>query len=251
MHRLLLLLLLLLCAVAGNAAALTIRLCTFDSPYAPLLMPDGSGQVQELLRRGARSAPVMLHQVTESRARCLSLLQRGEVDATLGAFLPDRLEYAVYPMVGGQPDESQALGVLRFMVYRRRGSALAWDGHLFGNLGRQPVGIQLTSIHGPLLRQMGVVTDDSGRSVDDNLGKLAQNRVAATIGLEGEAQRVIEQKYRDEIEALPQPFQLTPLYLLVNRAYYQSHKPQIDEYWLTLRQQRLSPDYQQYLARSR
>lgn len=242
---------LLLCIWAAPAGALTLRACVFDRPFPPLTMPDGSGQVQELWRRAARTSPIVLHTVLAARADCLAQLQSGEVDAVLGAFLPERQAYAAYPMAGQQPDQSQALGTARFMVYRRRGGTLGWDGHQFSGLGRQPVGILPAFLYAPQLRQMGVVTDEDSRSVEDNFDKLVQNRVAAVVALEGEAQAAIAHKYRDDIEVLPQPFQTTLVYLLVNRAYYGQHQAQVDAYWLSLRQYRLSGDYQQYLSHPR
>lgn len=240
----------LLLALAGPAAALPLRLCIFDRPLPPITMPDGSGQVQELLRRTARSAPIAIHTVPASRASCLAQLQSGEVDAMLGAFLPERLAYAAYPMAGEQADESQAVAQARFMVYRRRGSAVGWDGHQFSNLGRQPVGIQPAFLHAGLLRQLGVVTDEASGSTADNLDKLARHQVAAVVALEGEGGAVIASRFAGEIEALPQPFHVTPMYLVVNRVYYSQHREVIDAYWLSLRQHRLSVDYQQYLQRS-
>jgi polar amino acid transport system substrate-binding protein len=232
-------------------ARLALRICTFDQPYPPLMMPDGSGQAQELLRRGANNLPLAISQVILPRPECLSRVRSGEADATMAAFVPERLEYCAYPMQGLHVDEGGALGVLRFMVFRRRDSDLGWDGHRFSNLGRQPVGVQTGFLHGALLRQMGVVLDEGSSSTETNLAKLAQSRVAAVIGMDGEGDAVITQKYRDQIETLPDPFHLTPVYLAVNRQYYLAHKGAIDAYWSALRQVRQSSDYQHYLARAR
>jgi polar amino acid transport system substrate-binding protein len=248
---LLLLSLLSLSALAGPAAAMPLRLCIFDRPLPPITMPDGSGQVQELLRRAARTASISIHAIPASRPQCLAQLQSGEVDAMLGAFLPERLAYAAYPMAGDQPDESQAVAQARFMVYRRHGSAVDWDGRHFSNLGRQPVGIQPAFLHAVLLHQMGVVTDEDSRSTADNLAKLVQNRVAAVVALEGEAGAVISAQLSGQVEVLPQPFHVTPMYLVVNRDYYRQHQALVDGYWLSLRQYRLSVDYQQFLQRPR
>lgn len=232
-------------------ARLALRICTFDQPFAPLTMPDGSGQVQELLRRAARGLPLALGNVMASRPECLSRVRSGEVDATLAAFVPERLECCAYPMQGLHVDDGAALGVLRFMVFRRRDSGLGWDGHRFSNLGLQPVGVQTGFLHNALLRQMGVVLDESSSSTEQNLAKLAQNRVAAVIGMDGEGDTAIAQKYRDQIEMLPDPFNLTPVYLLFNRPFYLAHQKAVDAYWSALRQVRQSADYQQYLARGR
>jgi hypothetical protein len=241
--------LLLLCLPLSVCAAevLPLRVCTFDRPFPPLTMPDGSGQAQELLRRAARHLPLAVNNVMASRPVCLAQLRSGEVDAMLAAFLPERLEYVAYPMQGEQPDEGAALAVARFMVFRRVDSKVDWDGRRFINLGQQPVGVQPGCVHMPLLRQMGVVLEESSRSTADNLGKLAQNRVAAVIGQDGEGSNAIGQQYRGQVEMLPQPFHQTPMYLAVNRQFYLRHPAQIDAYWAAIRQQRATPEYQQYL----
>jgi FixJ family two-component response regulator len=65
---------------------------------------------------------------------------------------------------------------------------------------------------------------------------LAQNRVAAVVTQQGEGEALIARKYKGEIDMLPKPFQVTPMYLLVNKAFYQKHQPQIDAYWDAIRQ---------------
>jgi len=240
-------LLLLLCPLTCLASTLTIRVCVADSPFAPLTMPDGSGQVQELMRRAAHELSLNLDFMLAERPQCLAKVGSAQADATLTAYLPERAQYASYPMQDELPDESRALAVARYMVMRRRGSDLNWDGHQFGNLGQQPVGVQLGCLLGAQLRQMGLVVEDSSSTLAQNLAKLVQNRVAVVIAHEGEGRALIAGPYRGEAEMLPQPFRLTPQYLVFNKRYYALHKERIDAYWDALRRQRLSPAYQQYL----
>ncbi|NRR30727.1 hypothetical protein HSX11_11085 [Oxalobacteraceae bacterium] len=238
-------LLLWLCAVCCNAQALTLRLCTFDRALYPYTMPDGSGLAQQLLRRTGKGLQIDVNNMIAPRARCLALLQSGEVDALVAAFLPERMEYGAYPMTGEQPDARTALAVVRFMVYRRRGSNIGWDGQHFSNLGQQPVGVPLGFIHEAMLRKLGAVIDGGGLGSEQNFDKLAQNRLAAVVALEEEGKPLIELKYREQIEALPFPLHQTPLYLLVNRMYYIANKQKIELYWSALRQRREAPDYRQ------
>jgi hypothetical protein len=240
-----------LCLIACNASALTVRLCTFDRPFAPYTMPDGSGQTQELLRRAARGSAIRIENTFAPRARCLAQLQHGETDALVAAYAPERVSYGAIPMLGGQPDQSYALAVTRFMVYRRSGSAVQWNGKQFSGLGTLPVGVQASFIHGPLLQKLGVTVDDGAKSADQNLGKLAFDRLSAAIAQEAEAGYYVEQNYKGRIEALPIPFNLTPLYLMVNRGFYKRNRAAIDGYWQTIRTVRQSPEYQAYLRQWR
>lgn len=236
MRRLLPLLLLGLLPAAVAAPPLALKMCVFDHPFPPMTNPDGSGQAQELLRRASALQPVRIQNVVKPRYQCMQQLRSGEVDAMLAAFIEDRTEYGAYPMKDSQPDTSRAVGDLNFMVSRRHGGKVDWDGMQFVNLGRQPVGTQPGLLHVALLRQLNVVIDDSAGSPEQVFAMLAQNRVAAVVTQQGEGEALIARKYKGEIDMLPKPFQVTPMYLLVNKAFYQKHQPQIDAYWDAIRQ---------------
>jgi polar amino acid transport system substrate-binding protein len=248
MRRLLCLLLLPLTVLGATPApALPLRICIFDHAFPPLTHPDGSGQVQELMRRGARGLALTLSSSVMPRSDCIARVRGGELDAMLGAFLPDRLDYGAFPMRGEQADPDAALAELRVMVFKRSDSKLGWDGRQFIDLGRQPVGTEPGFLHALRLRELGVVVDDSGSSVEQVMARLVQHKVAAVTVQQGEGAAVVRDKFRGQIEMLPQPFLVTPMYLVVNKAYYQQHRALIDSYWGALRQQRQSPAFQQYL----
>ena len=221
-----------------QGAPLALKLCVFDHPFPPMTLPDGTGQAQELLRRASVLQPVRIQNVVRPRFQCMEQLRLGEVDAMLAAFIEDRTSYGAYPMKDSQPDPSRAVGDINFMVSRRHGGKVDWDGMQFVDLGRQPVGTQPGLLHVSLLRQLNVVIDDSANSPEQVFAMLAQNRVAAVVTQQGEGEALIARKYKNEIDMLPKPFQVTPVYLLVNKAFYQKHQAQIDAYWDAIRQAR-------------
>jgi hypothetical protein len=221
-------------SVAG--APLNLKMCIFDQPFPPLTNPDGGGQAQELLRRASALQPVRIQGVVKPRFQCMEQLRSGEVDAMLAAFIEDRTEYGAYPMTGSQPDSGRAVGELNFMVSRRQGGSVDWDGKQFIDLGRQPVGTQPGLLHVSLLRRLNVVIDDSGAGPEQVFAMLAQNRVAAVVTQQGEGEALIARKYKGQIEMLPKPFQATPIYLLVNKVFYQKNRAEIDAYWEAIRQ---------------
>lgn len=247
MRRLLCLLLPLTVLAMTPAFALPLRVCIFDHAFPPLTYPDGSGQAQELMRRAARGLDVTLSSVVMPRNQCIAQLRGGELDAMLGAFLPDRLDYGAYPMRGEQADPAAALAELRVMVFKRSDSKLGWNGQQFIDLGRQPVGTEPGFLHALKLRQLGLVVDDSGSSVEQIMTRLMQHKVAAVTAQQGEGAAVVRDKFRGQIDMLPQPFLVTPMYLVVNKGFYQQHRALIDSYWSALRQQRQTPAFQQYL----
>jgi hypothetical protein len=241
MRRLLLSLLLglsLPLSAPALGAPLTLKMCIFDHPFPPMTFPDGSGQAQELLRRASRLQPVLIQNVVKPRFDCMEQLRTGQVDAMLAAFIEDRTSYSAFPMAGSQPDTSRAVGELNFSVSRRQGGTVEWDGQRFHGLGRQPVGTQPGLLHVALLRQLNVVIDDSGGSPDQVFAMLAQNRVAAVVTQQGEGEALIADKYRGQIEMLPRPFIVTPMYLIVNKAVYQKNQAQVEAYWDAIRQVR-------------
>jgi hypothetical protein len=137
-----------------------------------------------------------------------------------------------------------------FMVWRRRGGTVGWNGHQFTDLGRQPVGTQPGLLHGALLRELGTVIDDSGSGPEQLFERLAQNNVAAIVALRSEGEQLAAGKYRGEVEMLPKPFHVTPIYLAFNKEFYRRHQAAIEAYWDAVRLARLSPEYQAYLRGS-
>jgi len=237
----------LLSPLACQGAPLPLKMCIFDHPFPPMTFPDGSGQAQELLRRASKLQPVLIQNIVAPRFQCMEQLRTGAVDAMLAAFIEERTAYSAYPMKDASADATHAVGEVNFMVSRRQGGKVDWDGKQFVGLGRQPVGTQPGLLHVSRLRQLGVVIDDSGSSPEQVFAMLAQSRVAAVVTQQGEGELLIAHKFRGEIEMLPRPFDATPVYLVVNKIFYRQHQAQIDAYWAVLPQVRQSPDYQQYL----
>nr|WP_315215260.1 hypothetical protein [uncultured Duganella sp.] len=231
----------------AHAAPLDMTVCVFDEPFSPMTFPDGCGQSLELLRRASALQPVAIRQLVAPRSQCMNRLRSGEVDATLAAFTPERAAYSAYPMKGAQPDPGRGVGELDFSVWRRRGGTVAWDGRRFIGLGRQPVGTQPDLLHMPMLREMDIVVDDSASSVDQVFAKLAGKRVAAVVTERGEDGGLTASKYRGQIEMLPAPFQKTPIYLAVNKAFYQKHQAQIEAYWQAIAQARHTPAFRRFI----
>lgn len=231
-----------------HAAALELTVCVFDQPFSPMTFPDGCGQSLELLRRASALQPVAIRRLVAPRSQCLNRLRKGEVDAMLAAYTPERTAYGAYPMTGEQPDPGRGVGELNFAVSRRRGGTVAWDGQRFTGLGRQPVGAQPGLLHMPLLRQMDVVVDDSASSVDQLFAKLAGKRVAAVVTEREEGAELIARKYRGQIEMLPVLLQKTPIYLMVNQSFYQKHQAQIEAYWQAIAQARNTQGFRQFIS---
>jgi polar amino acid transport system substrate-binding protein len=233
----------------GQAQALALRVCSLDQPFPPFTLPDGSGQAQELLRQASKITALQFENSVAPRLRCLEMMKAGEVDAMLSAYLPERRLYGAFPMQGDQVNESMQLGSVRFMVYRKLGDPVQWDGKHFTGLGKGHVGVLAGLAVAQMLRQSGVATDEGAKTIEQNFEKLAIGRVRAVVALEGDAQRLLDQKFKDRIEVLPEAFDVTPIYLHVNLDYYARNKAAVEQFWKAIKKTRESPPYQQYLKR--
>lgn len=227
----------LLLALACDAEAVTLRLCTLDQPFPPHTMPDGSGVAQVLLRQAAREEGITIENSFAPRLRCIARLKSGEVDGLLSAFLPERMEYGVFPMAGATADETRALSMVRFVVFRQKGGAVQWDGSAFSGLDARPVGIQVGLAVAQRLRQTGVTVDEGAKTIGQNLEKLVRGRLQAVVALEGESQPLVD-RLGDRIEVLPKAFDATPIYLQVHPAYYAGNREAVVKLWNAVRRLR-------------
>ncbi|GAB3267520.1 substrate-binding periplasmic protein [Chitinimonas naiadis] len=239
-----------LCALVTEAAV-PFRVCTLDVPFYPHTLPNGKGQLQHLLRRAARTMPLQFENHVAPRRRCLDELKNGQTEAIIGAWIGEREAYAAFPMRNGALDEAQALTVTRFMLFRRKGSTSSWDGGQFSGLGNGLIGVQLGFVHVAKLQATGAPYDDGARSAVQNLEKLRLGRLAGVIAMEEEAGQLVQNRYRDVIEAVEPPFDRTVLYLMVARPFYEQNRELVERYWQAIRSERESAGFRQYLQQYR
>lgn len=238
--------------LASGSLAAPFRLCTLDQPFYPFTMPDGSGQTQVLLRRAAQSLSLSVENHVAPRRRCLEELRTGQADGAVGAWIVEREAYAAYPLQNGQPDEARSLAITRFLVYRRPGSAISWDGQRFQGLATaQQIGVQQGFVHVAKLQATHAAYDDGARTGAQNLEKLRLGRVVAAIAQEEEVASLLQGRYRGQIEALETPFDSTVLYLMVARTFYEQNRDLTERYWQAIRTERESASYQKYLQQYR
>ncbi|QPF72457.1 hypothetical protein G8A07_05595 [Roseateles sp. DAIF2] len=240
-------LLALLVAQAAQAAdPVSLRLCTADQPFYPFTMPDGSGQHQFLLRLAARKLPLTLDNYMAPRPRCLQDLRQGRADAAVGVFTRERLGYLAYPGRGEQPDAAQGLGEVRFVAYRRVGSAVSWDGERFANLDGGAVGVLFGFAYGPKLEALKLPIDDRAIGHEQLLQKLVRGRNPVVIMQERQGEQLIAQRYAGQVEALEPLFERFTLYLMVGRPYLARHGELVRAYWRAIEAARASAEYRQY-----
>lgn len=236
------------CARAQEAPGpVRFRLCSMDVDYPPFAKVDGTGHLQYLLLQTARNMNLDVERRIAPRRRCLEEIKTGVSDGMASAYSPQRAEQAVFPMDGGAVDESKALGVMNYYIYRRTGSPLSWDGRRFNDLGPGRLGVESGFIFViDRLKELGVPYDDGAKALEPNLGKLIAGRVDGVVGMMEEADRMIASRYAGQIERSGKPFEQTPVYLMVSRQFYSQNPKLVERYWQALRNYRGTPDYRQY-----
>ena len=110
--------------------------------------------------------------------RCLAQLKANAVDGAFAvSYKPDRRELGEYPG-GDNIDPSKRMHTDTYVVLRRKGSKVEWDGKRFSNLDGA-VGFQLGYSVGDVLRAQNLEVDEGSQRADELEQKLLAGRLAA------------------------------------------------------------------------
>jgi polar amino acid transport system substrate-binding protein len=178
--------------------------------------------------------------------RCLFELKNNRYVGAIGAsFKPERMEYGIYPG-GNPPDSSKALYVERYVVVRRKGAAVNWDGKRFEQLNRAagaPLGYSVVDD----LRHSGITVDDGARTAVDVLQKLLFERIDVAVLLQGEMGALLAEDagLREKLEILPKPFVEKPYFLLLSHQLVKTRPELAEQIWSGIRRVRSNAAYQE------
>lgn len=198
-------------ALAGNARAETIRVCTTEWPPYTVGGPDGpprgvhTALVSEAFRRLGLEARI------ESVAweRCWNELPKDTYQAIYSASLNDsRTRLAVYP--------ATPLQRLTYVALVRKGSTTA-DGGDLGTLPKPLAAPRGYSIAEDL-RQQGHVVDDGAMTDVQNLEKLLSGRIGTAVMEKQVALALIRNlKVAERVDLLPATIDAKDYFLVVGR----------------------------------
>jgi polar amino acid transport system substrate-binding protein len=230
--------------VSQWAAAATYSVCNDEIEVYPWYLHDGAGLNSVLLNMAGERAGVSFKVVRMPWAECLRQIEQGKLAGAFAAsYSESRAAFAVYPMRGGVVDESRQLMTDDYVLYRRKGSALTWDGTTIGNLDGL-VGVQPGYSIAEDLKLMGIATDERHASAAEALQRLAKGELAAAAVL---AYQGIEQMRQAEIagsiEAVSAPLKRKPYFLIFNKSFYKANRQQIESLWTAIAVARKSPKY--------
>lgn len=230
---------------APALATETITLCLENADVHPWRTKEGGGLNIDLLNQVGKRLDLRFDYQGMPWKRCLTELKSDAVRGAIGAsFKAERLEIGVYPG-GAQPDVSKRLNFDRYVLVRRKGTAVTWDGKSFSNLDGV-IGIQLGYSIGETLLRMGVAFDDGSQRPRDLALKLSAGRLAAAAMLEGEAKNLLgnDPKLAAQLEIAPVAIVEKPYFLMLSHTLTTTRPDLAARIWKAVEDVRNSPAYQ-------
>lgn len=227
------------------AAKNTMVFCYEDTDIRPWQTRAGSGLSFDLLNEVSSRTNIKFSYVARPWKRCLNEVKTNQVDGAIGvSWKADRLNIGVYPG-GSSPDANRAMHIERYVVIRKKGSAVNWDGHTFGKLD-SPVGTQFGYSSVDNLKALNIAVDDGARGAHELLTKLKQDRIAAAVLLGGEAHALFAENeaFRTGLEILSKPLVEKPYYLLLSHTLVKENSALSETLWNALSKAKQSPAYQ-------
>lgn len=166
------------------------------------------------------------------------------------SFLPDRAASLHYPMRNGRLDRTRRVGSSTYVVYRRAGSAVQWDGRRFAGLNEMAVGINAGFAARDELARMNVTVEEA-ETTASNMGKLAAGRIAAYVVHAAIGDDYLARNPSPGIEKVPVPFQVKDYYVVLSRKFVADHPDLAERLWDrlgTLREQHEADMSKRYLV---
>jgi polar amino acid transport system substrate-binding protein len=246
---------LIACCLAAGAPSLAaqpapgsqaISLCFERQEVLPWRTLDGGGLNFELLGEVARRLGIVFDYQSMPWKRCLAQVKADQVNGAFAvSFSRERLALGAYPGVrglDGQADPTKRMHVDRYVLVRRKGSKVDWDGKRFANVDGR-IGFQLGYSVGDFLRAQNVPVDEGSQKADELVQKMLAGRlVAAALG-GGDAVRLMRTAYGREIEVVPVPLVEKPYYLMLSHAFVAQHPDLAERIWKTVEEVRTSAFY--------
>lgn len=162
--------------------------------------------------------------------RVFHLLANGQLDGALFySWNPERDKLYIYPKQDGKVDSERRIVTLNYVLYKKKGSPLQWDGHSYAQLSC-PIGFNDGWSIGADLAAHGI-TIESAKDAEQNLKKLEKGRICGYATLQEAGDSAIA-RYPDAIfERVPAPLSRKEYYLLFNQHFYHQHQRQIETLW--------------------
>lgn len=229
-------------AAAPAAAAEVVSLCFERVDVLPWRTANGGGLNFELLKMVEQRANVRFDYQGMPWKRCLAQIKDNAVDGVFAiSYKPDRHDVGEYP--GGQQiDIGKRMHIDRYVLLRRKGSPVEWDGKSFRNLDGA-IGFQLGYSVGDVLRAQHVEVDEGSQRSDELARKLLAGRIAAAAMGGSDAAVLMHGPLAPQLEQLPAPIIEKPYFLMLSHALVAARPQLAERIWRALEEARNSPAY--------
>lgn len=223
--------------------AAPLRLCFESATIQPWRTAEGKGLNFDLLQQVSQQVGTPFVYLALPWKRCLASLQANEVDGAFAAsFSEERLEIGAYP--GGKvADPSKRMHTDRYVLLRRKGSPVQWDGKQISNLNGA-VGVQLGYSIAGQLRNQGVAVEEHNQGPLVLVRLLILGRVAAAaLGASDAAMLSVQPEVAAQLEELPIPLTEKPYYLMLSHQLLATQPELAQRIWKAIEAVRNSATY--------
>ena len=232
-------------AVLGPTAAHAkeiITLCFERQEVLPWRTLSHRGLNFDMLDRVAEKTNLRFDYQSMPWKRCLEQLKDNQVGGAFAvSFSRDRLKVGAYPG-GTNPDASKRMHVDRYVLVRRKGARVHWDGKSFTGVNGA-IGIQLGYSVGDFLRSHNVQVDEGSQRASELAQKLVAGRLNAAAMGGGDAAAMMRGPLAAKLELLPIPLIEKPYFLILSQALVQSNPELANRIWKAIEEVRNSPAY--------
>jgi polar amino acid transport system substrate-binding protein len=203
------------------------------------------GLTLELLEKVKKALGIEIEYKRMPWKRGLYLLERSEIDGLFHAsYKPEREQLGEYPQHDGRPDESRAIFIQSYALYKLKGSSPEYDGQSIRHLDG-PIGVVSGYSIESQLKSQGYDIS-AAHSMQSNFDRLNKGRIVAFAMLENMADDFL-QRNRDlyaSIEKVTPVLQARAYYLLLSKRMKQSHPELSESIWNAVRDINQSASFQ-------
>ncbi|MES2125986.1 MAG: transporter substrate-binding domain-containing protein [Pseudomonadota bacterium] len=231
-----------LCGAGAAQAKDTITLCFERQEVLPWRTLNGGGLNFELLNQVAARLDLAFDYQSMPWKRCLEQLGANEVGGAFAvSYNKDRLKLGQFPP-GAPADAKARMHVDRYVLVRKKGSRLDWDGKVLRN-AEGAIGIQLGYSVGEFLRGLNMQVDEGSQRASELAQKLIAGRLAGAAIGGGDAVSLMNGPLASQLEVLPIPLIEKPYFLLLSHALVASNPQLANRIWKTIEEVRTSAQY--------
>ncbi|MCG2584288.1 ABC transporter substrate-binding protein [Massilia sp. TS11] len=228
------------------AAKESITLCYERADVLPWRTANGSGLNFELLKLVGNKLDIQFEFLSMPWKRCLEQLKSNEVGGAFAvSYTVERSAIGVYPG-GATPDPNRRMHTDKYVLIRKKGSPVQWDGHNFSQL-QGAVGVQLGYSVGAFLRGMRVPVDEGSQRATELAQKLIAGRIGAAAVGGSDAVLLLNGPMAPELEALPMPLVEKPYYLVLSKSLAAAQPQLAQRIWKQIEDVRNSAEYKKML----